>query len=156
MFFMWLVMMAAMMLPSAAPVILLYTTIARRSASAGSAPFAPSLFVLGYLAIWSVFSLAAVLAQFFLEWTTLLSPMMESSSAVLSGILLIGAGIYQFTPLKHSCLRLCRSPLDFLTSHWRSGNRGAFVMGVRHGIYCLGYCWGLMLLLFVGGIMNLI
>jgi predicted metal-binding membrane protein len=156
MFVMWLVMMAAMMLPSAAPVILLYTTIARRSEPGTLAPSAPALFVLGYLIIWGGFSLAAVLTQFFLEWSTFLSPMMESNSVVLSGILLIGAGIYQFMPLKRSCLRLCRSPLDFLTSHWRSGNRGAFMMGVRHGIYCLGCCWGLMLLLFVGGVMNLV
>lgn len=157
MFVMWLVMMAAMMLPSAAPVILFYTTIARRSGTGTSASSsAPALFVFGYLAIWGVFSLAAVFAQFLLEWTALLSPMMESTSVILSGMLLIGAGIYQLTPLKRSCLRLCRSPLDFLTSHWQSGNRGAFTMGVRHGIYCLGCCWGLMLLLFVGGVMNLL
>ncbi|OGB21358.1 MAG: hypothetical protein A3I66_04560 [Burkholderiales bacterium RIFCSPLOWO2_02_FULL_57_36] len=156
MFVMWLVMMAAMMLPSAAPVILLYTTIARRGKTGNTTPSAPVLFVLGYLVIWGMFSLAAVLMQFFLEWTALLSPMMESTSVMLSGMLLIGAGIYQLTPLKRSCLRLCRSPLDFLTEHWRSGNRGAFALGVRHGIYCLGCCWGLMLLLFVGGVMNLV
>jgi len=155
MFAMWLVMMVAMMLPSATPVILLYITIARRSASKGAALSSPPLFVLGYLAVWGVFSLAAVFTQFFLEWSELLSPMMASSSAVLSGLLLIGTGIYQLTPLKHSCLRLCRSPLDFLTSHWRSGTRGALMMGMRHGVYCLGCCWGLMLLLFVGGVMNL-
>lgn len=156
MFVMWLAMMVAMMLPSAAPMILLYTTIARRSQSSGAAPSAPALFALGYMLIWSMFSLASVFTQFFLEGAALLSPMMESSSAILSGIFLIAAGIYQLTPLKQSCLRQCRSPLDFLSMHWRLGKRGALAMGVRHGIYCLGCCWGIMLLLFVGGVMNLI
>lgn len=156
MFVMWLVMMAAMMLPSAAPVILFYTTIARRGKTADPAPYAPLLFMLGYLVIWGMFSVGAVLAQFFLEWRALLSPMMESSNAILSGSLLLGAGIYQFTPLKRSCLRLCRSPFEFLAAHWRSGNRGALAMGMHHGVYCLGCCWGLMLLLFVGGVMNLL
>jgi predicted metal-binding membrane protein len=153
MFFMWLIMMAAMMLPSAAPVILLYGTISRRSNAQISV--APILFAIGYVAVWSCFGLAALFAQFLLEWAELLSPMMEATSAGLSGALLIAAGIYQFTPLKRSCLRICRSPLDFLMSHWRSGKLGAFEMGARHGIYCVACCWGLMLLLFVGGLMNL-
>jgi len=154
MFFMWLVMMAAMMLPSAAPVILLYGTIARRGAAGMTA--APVLFALGYLTVWGGYSLAALLAQFLLEWTQLLSPMMEAASGVLSGALLIAAGLYQLTPLKRSCLDLCRSPLEFLSTHWRPGKRGAFLMGARHGMYCVGCCWGLMLLLFVGGLMNLL
>ena len=153
MFIMWLVMMTAMMLPSAAPVVLLYSTISRRSN--GTTSIAPSLFALGYIVTWGCFSLAAVLTQFFLEWAGLLSPMMEATSTRLSGALLITAGLYQFTALKHSCLRLCRSPLEFLMSRWRSGKLGAFEMGVRHGIYCVACCWGLMLLLFVGGVMNL-
>ncbi|MGV3655472.1 MAG: DUF2182 domain-containing protein [Noviherbaspirillum sp.] len=151
---MWVVMMAAMMLPGAAPVILLYGTLSRRSNTGLST--APGLFAFGYVAVWSAFSLAALLVQFLLEGAGLLSPMMEASNAALSGGLLIAAGVYQFTPLKHSCLRLCRSPLDFLLSHWRSGKLGAFEMGVRHGVYCVGCCWSLMLLLFVGGLMNLI
>ena len=156
MFVMWLVMMAAMMLPSAAPMILLYTTISRRSRTADSGFSASVLFMLGYLVVWGMFSLGAVLAHFFLEWSALLSPMMESGNALLSGSLLLGAGIYQFTPLKRSCLGRCRSPLEFLTSHWRSGKRGALAMGMHHGLYCVGCCWGLMLLLFVGGVMNLL
>lgn len=153
MYVMWLVMMVAMMLPSAAPVILLYGTISRRRQGG---KVARVLFALGYVAVWGGFSLSAVLAQFVLEWAGLLDPMMESGSAGLSGALLVMAGIYQFTPWKHACLRSCRSPLDFLVSHWNAGNAGAFGMGVRHGIYCVGCCWGLMLLLFVGGVMNLV
>lgn len=154
MFVMWLVMMTAMMLPGAAPVILLYGTIARREDAGMRA--APAFFTLGYLAAWSGYSVAALLAQFVLEWTQLLSPMMEAASGVLSGALLIAAGLYQFTPLKRSCLDSCRSPLEFLSTHWRPGKRGAFLMGARHGVYCVGCCWGLMLLLFVGGLMNLL
>lgn len=149
---MWMTMMAAMMLPGAAPVILLYDKIARRDSSTTSV--ATGLFSFGYVAVWTCFSLLAVLGQFLLEWAWLLSPSMEATSTALSGTLLIAAGSYQFSPLKRSCLRHCRSPLDFLLSHWRSGKRGAFEMGVRHGVYCVGCCWGLMLLLFAGGVMN--
>lgn len=152
-FLMWLIMMMAMMLPSAAPVILLYGTISRRS-KAGTAS-GTGLFALGYVAVWACFSLFALLAQFLLEWAGLLSPMMASANTALSGALLIAAGVYQFTPLKRSCLRLCRSPLEFLTSHWRSGKFGPLQMGARHGLYCVACCWGLMLLLFVGGVMSL-
>lgn len=152
MFAMWLVMMTAMMLPSAAPVILLYSAIARSGTAAG--PAGPSLFALGYLAAWGCLSLVAVLAQFLLEWIAFLSPMMASTNIYFSGALLIAAGAYQFTSLKRSCLRSCRSPLEFLMSHWRSGAAGAFSMGARHGVYCVGCCWALMLLLFVGGVMN--
>lgn len=154
MFFMWVVMMAAMMLPSAAPVILLYSTISHRREAEGVV--ASTIFFIGYVAVWGGFSLLALLVQFVLEWAALLSPMMETASAVLSGILLMCAGLYQFTPLKRSCLRLCRSPMEFLMLHWRSGKSGAFVMGGKHGLYCVGCCWGLMLLLFVGGLMNLL
>lgn len=153
MFVMWLVMMTAMMLPSAAPVILLYRTISRRNN--GRSRGASGCFVLGYLAVWGGFSLLALVVQYFLERAELLSPMMESTNTGLSGALLIAAGIYQFTPLKRACLRLCRSPLEFFMAHWRSGKLGAFAMGTHHGIYCVACCWGLMLLLFVGGVMNL-
>lgn len=154
MFIMWLVMMVAMMLPSAAPVILLYSAISHRRGTDATAP--PALFSLGYIAVWGGFCLLALFFQFVLEWAALLSSMMEAATTVLSGILLICAGLYQFTPLKRSCLRLCRSPMEFLMLHWRSGRRGAFIMGGQHGLYCVGCCWGLMLLLFVGGLMNLI
>ena len=154
---MWVVMMAAMMLPSATPMILLHATLARRRHPRQFAALAANgLFVLGYVAVWSGFAAAAALVQWALAEVALLSPMMHASSAALAGALLVGAGVYQFTPLKQSCLRHCRSPLDFVMSHWRGGARGSFAMGARHGAYCLGCCWMLMLLLFVGGVMNLV
>lgn len=153
-FVMWAVMMAAMMLPSAAPMILLYGTIVRRRRSSGALSL--TLFVSGYIAAWTVFSGVAVLLQFGLEWLALVSPMMQMTSVSLAALVLIAAGLYQWTPLKQSCLRRCRSPLDFIMTEWRDGNAGAFVMGLRHGVFCLGCCWLLMLLLFVGGVMNLV
>jgi predicted metal-binding membrane protein len=152
---MWASMMAAMMLPSAAPVILLYATIARRRHERGELASASGSFASGYIAVWVVFSLAAAALQFGLEKAALLSPMMKTTSIALAGAVLIAAGLYQWTPLKQACLRHCRSPLDFLVAHWRPGSRGAFLMGLRHGVYCVGCCWLLMLLLFVGGVMNL-
>jgi predicted metal-binding membrane protein len=152
---MWAVMMAAMMLPSAAPMILLFGTIARRRQPTGDSPADAGVFGLGYVAVWAAFSLVAVALQFGLDQAALLSPMMSTTSKAVAGAVLIGAGVYQWTPLKQACLRRCRSPLQFLMTEWREGRRGAFVMGLRHGGYCLGCCWVLMLLLFVGGIMNL-
>jgi predicted metal-binding membrane protein len=155
MLLMWTVMMAAMMLPSAAPMILLYATIARGRHASGVRTTAPGMFVLGYLAIWTAFSVGAVALQFGLERLALLSPMMETTSVTLAGVVLIVAGIYQWSPLKRACLQHCRSPLEFVLTHWRAGAQGAFVMGAQHGMVCLGCCWMLMLLLFVGGVMNL-
>jgi predicted metal-binding membrane protein len=152
---MWAVMMAAMMLPSAAPMILLFGTIARRRHKAGNTPADAGAFGIGYLAVWAAFSLVAVVLQFGLDQAALLSPMMKTTSRAFAGAVLIGAGIYQWTPLKQACLRRCRSPLEFLMTEWREGPMGAFVMGLRHGGYCLGCCWVLMLLLFVGGVMNI-
>ncbi len=151
---MWAVMMAAMMLPSAAPMILLYATIARRRSERGEPATASGAFVFGYLAVWATFSLAAVALQFGLEKAALLSPMMQTTSVALAGAVLIAAGLYQWTRLKQTCLRYCRSPLEFIMMHWRPGARGAFLMGLRHGAVCVGCCWLLMLLLFVGGVMN--
>lgn len=151
---MWAVMMAAMMLPGAAPMILFYSAIARRRSEAEPAAAAAGVFSLGYLAVWAIFSLAAAALQFGLERTSLLSPAMKTTSIAVAGIVLIAAGVYQWTPLKHACLRRCRSPLEFVMLHWRAGTRGAFTMGFRHGVYCVGCCWLLMLLLFVGGVMN--
>lgn len=150
---MWIVMMVAMMVPSAAPMILLYGTIARKR---GTGPLAQAVFTFGYLAVWFVFSVAAVALQFWLEKATLLSPMMEATSVAFAGAVLVAAGAYQWLPLKQACLRHCRSPLDFVLLHWREGMRGAFMMGAQHGSYCVGCCWALMLLLFVGGVMNLV
>src|SRR6185437_1282109 len=151
---MWAVMMAAMMLPGAAPMILFYSAIARRRSEREPAAPAAGVFSLGYLAVWVIFSLAAATLQFGLERTALLSPVMRTTSIAVAGIVLIAAGVYQWTPLKHACLRRCRSPLEFVMLHWRPGTRGAFTMGFRHGGYCVGCCWLLMLLLFIGGVMN--
>jgi predicted metal-binding membrane protein len=109
----------------------------------------------GYLFVWAVFSLGATALQRGLAALLLLSPMMEATSVTVSAALLIVAGGYQLTPIKHACLRACQSPLGFLMARWRSGWSGAFAMGVRHGAYCVGCCWALMLLLFAGGVMNL-
>lgn len=156
MFLMWAIMMVGMMVPSAAPMVLLYARVCRTQREKGR-PFAPTgAFLAGYVAVWSAFSLAATVLQWALEQAALLSPMMVGTSPVLGGGLLIAAGIYQLSPLKHVCLRHCRGPLDFLARHWRKGTGGAFVMGVEHGAYCVGCCWFLMGLLFVGGVMNLL
>ncbi len=155
MFVMWVVMMAAMMLPSAAPMILLHTTMSRRRRERGRGAADSSIFALGYLVVWSLFSVLAVILQYALERSALLSPMLTMTSLVAAGVVLIAAGVYQWTPLKNACLKHCRSPLDFMLTHWREGAMGVFTMGLRHGIYCVGCCWMLMLLLFVGGVMNL-
>lgn len=156
MLMMWAIMMAAMMLPGAAPMLLLFAAIARARQSPARRMTMTGVFALGYIAVWTAFSLAVVMLQFALERAALLSPMMQTTSTALAGTVLIAAGLYQWTPLKHACLRHCRSPLDFVLTHWREGLRGAFMMGARHGVYCLGCCWVLMLLLFVGGVMNLV
>jgi predicted metal-binding membrane protein len=151
---MWWLMMVTMMLPSAAPMILLFAALARKQA-AGIAPTVPVAgFVAGYLTVWGGFSLAAVALQWTLDALALLSPEMAMASVTLGAVLLIGAGAWQFTPAKDACLRKCRSPVHFLSTHWRSGTGGAWQMGVAHGAYCLGCCWMLMLLLFYGGAMN--
>lgn len=152
---MWLVMMAAMMLPSAAPMVLLYARVARTRSPEGNPANGIVTFVLGYAAVWGGFSVGAVVLQFWLEKLALLSSTLELTSLILAALVLIATGAYQWTPWKHTCLRRCRSPLDFILTHWRSGADGAFVMGVRHGLYCVGCCGPIMLLLFVGGIMNL-
>ncbi len=156
MFLMWAVMMVGMMLPSAAPMTLIYAAVARKAAGQG-APVAPTAaFVSGYLAMWTLFGLAATLAQWALERSALLSPAMVSTSPALGAALLSAAGVYQLTPYKDACLEHCRSPAHFIAQHWRSGVGGAFRMGVTHGAFCLGCCWLLMGLLFFGGVMNLL
>lgn len=152
---MWLVMMAAMMLPSAAPMVLLYARVARSRSPEGSPANGIATFVLGYATVWGGFSVGAVLLQFWLERLALLSSTLELTSLVLAASVSIAAGVYQWTPWKYACLRRCRSPLDFVLAHWRGGAGGAFIMGIRHGLYCVGCCGPIMLLLFVGGIVNL-
>ncbi len=155
MFVMWWVMMIAMMLPSAAPMLLLFARVNRTQQTQG-APFVPTgVFAAGYLVAWGGFSALAATTQWGLERVGLLSAMMASTSAVFGGMVLIAAGVYQLTPLKHACLQHCRSPLQFVTHHWRTGTLGAFRMGIDHGAFCLACCWFLMGLLFVGGVMNL-
>lgn len=155
-FAMWLVMMIAMMLPSALPLILVYAQVQRKAAATPrSAAQATALFVAAYLLVWAGFSLAATLAQWLLASTDMLSPMLTASTPALAATLLIAAGLYQLTPLKHSCLSNCRSTMNFIATHWRPGKAGALRMGIVHGAQCLGCCWALMALLFVGGVMNL-
>jgi predicted metal-binding membrane protein len=152
---MWAVMMVAMMVPTAVPMTLVYAAVARKAAREDH-PVAPTfVFVGGYLAIWILFSAAATAAQSGLVQLALLSPAMSSASPVLGGGLLIGAGVYELTPYKHACLAHCRAPAHFISQRWRGGFPGAFRMGMDLGAYCLGCCWILMGLLFVGGLMNL-
>ena len=153
---MWAVMMAGMMLPSAAPLLLLYDGLLRRAPDARRPWPRVTSMTAGDLLVWLLFSVVATLLQRVLSGWLILTPMMEMASPRAGGVLLLAAGIYQWTPLKETCLRSCRSPLSFLTQHWRSGMSGGFRMGLDHGIYCLGCCWALMLLLFVGGVMNLL
>jgi len=157
---MWWIMMVAMMIPSAAPMILLYGRVARHAQKKGQMEqgvLPTFVFVLGYLAAWLGFSALATGAQWGLERAGLMHQMlMWSTSTTLTGVLLIAAGLYQLTPLKQACLEHCRSPAGYLSTHWRDGRSGAFHMGLTHGSYCLGCCWVLMVLLFAGGIMNLV
>lgn len=154
-FLMWAEMMVAMMIPSAAPMILTFALVQRKRREQ-ERPFVPTgIFLLGYLVVWTVFSALAAVAQWFLHGKALLSPMMVSKSPLLGGALLIVAGVFQWTPLKNACLTHCRSPLGFLMTDWREGRLGALLMGLKHGAYCTGCCWFLMALLFVAGVMNI-
>jgi predicted metal-binding membrane protein len=154
-FLMWWVMMVAMMVPSAAPTILLFAAIDRRRRGHGGPGVPAGVFAAGYLAAWGAFSLLATLAQWGLQRGGLLPPgMAAGAGAAVGGVLLLAAGAYQFLPVKQACLRHCRSPVRFLTRRWRPGPSGAFRMGAEHGAFCLGCCWLLMALLFVGGTMN--
>jgi predicted metal-binding membrane protein len=155
-FAMWWVLMLGMMVPSAAPMILTFATLKRNKRARGESFVPTSVFTLGYLIVWGVFSLGAAVAQWALDRMALLSPMAATTSPVLGGAALLLAGLYQFTPLKQVCLRNCRSPFAFVLNHWRDGRAGALRMGLEHGAYCLGCCWVLMLLLFVVGVMNLL
>jgi predicted metal-binding membrane protein len=153
---MWAVMMVAMMVPTAAPMTLMYAAVARKAAAQHS-PLAPTfVFVTGYVTMWTIFSVVATIAQHALDRAALLSPTMVSTSARFGAALLIAAGIYQLTPLKNACLENCRAPAHFMSRYWRAGGLGAFRMGLRLGVYCVGCCWILMALLFVGGVMNLL
>jgi predicted metal-binding membrane protein len=158
---MWWVMMIAMMIPSAAPMILLYARVYRHGQTRGqisdSSIVPTAAFASGYLACWLAFSVLATALQFALEQAGLVHGMlMWSTDRWLTAALLIAAGLFQLSPLKATCLAHCRSPAEFLSRHWRAGRLGAFRLGILHGAYCLGCCWALMLLLFAAGIMNLV
>ena len=156
MFVMWIVMMVAMMLPSAAPTAIIFAGVYKKRKKEDK-PFVPlGIFLVGYFTIWTVFSLIATVAQMLLQQAALLSPMMVSTSSILGGSILLAAGLFQFTSLKHACLNQCRNPIEFLSKEWREGSAGAFIMGIKHGYFCVGCCWMLMALLFVAGVMNLL
>ncbi|MBI1778908.1 MAG: DUF2182 domain-containing protein [Proteobacteria bacterium] len=152
---MWVVMMTAMMVPSAVPMVLVYAALQRQRAS-GVDHLSTALFVAGYLALWAAFSVLATLGQGALNsWTGAPGGMIEVERPLGAAILVL-AGLYQFTRLKRVCLAHCRGPLEFIFKQWRPGRAGAFAMGARHGAYCVGCCWPLMLLLFLAGVMNLL
>ena len=153
-FVMWGSMMVAMMLPSAAPMILTFDALERRNAPPGRAASRSLVFAGAYLLVWIGYSALAAGAQWALQASGMLTPMIVSSSERLTAGLLILAGLYQLTPLKQACLRRCRTPDGFLMAEWRDGMRGALAMGLKHGLYCAGCCWALMLLLFAAGVMN--
>ena len=153
---MWSVMMVAMMLPSASPMLLTFLRIHQQRERKASASVATWVFITGYLAAWLAFAAAAAVMQWALQQSALLSSPMGHVTPLLGGTLLIIAGAFQFSDLKQACLNKCRSPLSFLMTEWREGNGGALIMGLRHGVYCTGCCWALMLLMFVGGVMSLV
>ena len=154
-FIMWLVMMVAMMVPSAIPMILTFASVNRKRQESQSTIVPTWIFLSGYLIVWAGFSLGVTLLQGQLYQWALLSPMMEATNRFFSGSLLLLAGAFQWSPLKNTCLTFCQSPFIFLMTSWREGKTGALFMGLRHGIFCTGWCWALMALLFVFGVMNL-
>jgi predicted metal-binding membrane protein len=151
---MWAVMMTAMMLPSAAPLLLTYAAALRGRGEPGAGRQFYAM-AAGYVLAWAGFSVVATVLQRALASALLLTPMMEPDTPIAAAVILAIAALYQLTPLKRACLRVCRSPLAYLLQHWRPGTAGAFGLGLDHGLYCLGCCWALMLLLFAGGVMNL-
>ncbi|TIT72015.1 MAG: DUF2182 domain-containing protein, partial [Mesorhizobium sp.] len=157
-FAMWSVMMVGMMTPSVAPMLLLYAGVGRKAGASGRTIASTGWFFAGYLLVWVAFSLAATGAQWLLGRLALLNPMMATNSGILGGLILIAAGLYQWTPVKGVCLSQCQAPIAFLTSHggFRTAPLGALRLGIAHGAYCLGCCWALMALLFVGGVMNVL
>ena len=152
---MWAVMMTAMMLPTAAPLLVMYAAAARRQPGAGDVASRIYALAAGYLFIWSMFSVGATALQRILSNALVLTPMMEPATPTGGAVVLAVAGLYQLTPLKRACLRACRSPLGFMLQRSWTGVAGAFRLGVMHGTHCLGCCWAMMLILFAGGVMNL-
>lgn len=157
-FAMWAVMMVGMMTPSVAPMLLLYAGVGRKAQASGQPIASTMWFFSGYLLVWAAFSIAATGAQWLLGRLALLDPAMAADSRILGGLILIAAGLYQWTPIKGACLRQCQAPIAFLAGRggFRSAPLGALRFGIDHGAYCLGCCWALMALLFVGGVMNVL
>jgi predicted metal-binding membrane protein len=157
-FLMWAIMMVGMMTPSATPMILIYARIARQAAQESRPIAATGWFVSGYLLSWTAFSFVAAIAQGVLERVAWLTPMMAAASSKVGGVVLIVAGIYQFSPLKNNCLSQCQSPFAFIQANggFRRGMGASIQLGMRHGGYCIGCCWALMALLFIGGVMNIL
>jgi predicted metal-binding membrane protein len=153
-YLMWAVMMAAMMLPTAIPMILVFAKICRQRNSAHPAMIVS--FVLAYLLVWFIFSILLTLLQWQMHGLHFLSPMMDNQNVNLAAAIFLLAGIYQFTPLKHTFLQYCRTPMGFLLTEWRDGGSGSFYMGFKHGVVCLGCCWTQMLIMFAVGVMNLL
>ncbi len=153
---MWSVMMTAMMLPSATPMILIFSTVNRKRHLSGNQIVPTWIFLSGYLLVWIGFSIMATGAQWGMHTLSLISPELKIINPLVSGIILMAAGIYQFTSIKDVCLKNCQSPLGFIMGNWREGKSGALLMGLKHGMYCIGCCWAFMLLLFVAGVMNLL
>jgi predicted metal-binding membrane protein len=155
---MWVVMMIGMMTPSAGPMILLYARVSRQAVMQGKALAATGFFAGGYLLAWVVFSLFATTGQWMLERAVLLTPMMAAAGGAFGGVVLIAAGIFQWTPWKDACLKHCQAPLAFIQHHggFQRDPATSLVLGLRHGLYCVGCCWALMALLFAGGIMNIL
>jgi predicted metal-binding membrane protein len=154
-FVMWAVMMVAMMLPTAAPLILMFSAVYRRRSEQHRPVVSTGVFVFGYLSVWCAYAGLATLAQWGLHTAALLSATIARTSPRLGGLLLMAAGAFQWTPLKRVCLARCRSPLSFLMTEWREGTAGTLGMGLSYGASCVGCCWVLMVLLFVAGVMNL-
>ena len=154
-FIMWVIMMIAMMLPSVTPMALVFASVHRKRREQQK-PFVPTgFFLAGYLLAWAIFSLIATLLQALFHYLSFMSPTMESSHNIFAAMILLAAGIFQFTPLKRACLFRCQNPLEFVMTKWKEGKDGALRMGVHHGLFCIGCCWFLMSLLFVVGVMNI-
>jgi predicted metal-binding membrane protein len=153
---MWGAMTLAMMLPSAAPMILTYAEIADTAARKDEAVVSPFVIAAGYTVVWLGFAAVATVAQLALTRAALLDASLASASSLFSGAIFIGAGVYQFSALKHACLTQCRNPFQFFFSNWATTPRGVFKLGLRQGLYCLGCCWAMMLVMFAVGVMNIV
>ncbi|MER3459623.1 MAG: hypothetical protein C4309_14275 [Chloroflexota bacterium] len=151
----WVVMMTAMMLPTAAPMVMTFAAVSRQRRSRHLVGVPTALFTLGYLLAWGSSGLLAYVVSALSPMITRVAPELTKNSGLIGGSVLIMAGLYQFSPLKNICLSSCRTPLGYIMTHWREGRSGALLMGLHHGLYCIGCCWALMTILFVVGVMNL-